>query len=289
MIGPAPYYNDGLDGVSCTSGRNCLAVGWTDLVLNLDCPAGYAHCLTIVAVVERWNGHVWQALSGMPMPAAPTTGGPVRSGRPGPIASDGPYTKFSAVSCATRDSCEAVGQWGSDRSHSTADSLFADRWNGSEWRLQSLPLPENASDAVVDAMSCRRASCLAVGSYTASGHSQPLVERWTPDHWTRLAFSARKQAAHAVLTGVACGTAWGCEVVGRTGGSGSTQNPLAVAWRNGRWTWQPVQTPPGSRARHGTGFVAVACGSARSCYAVGDYHKRNPLTGFDASWFTERL
>jgi hypothetical protein len=182
---PLPALTDGqLLGVSCSTARDCVAVGdsgggtsplaehwngsrWT--IQTMPRPAGdnitltgvsctwRARCTAVgytsngalqeTAVVERWDGTRWT----IQKDAAPA------------------QTMLSAVSCPSAQSCTAVG---GDRS----PTAVAEHWDGTGWTLQPTPQPRSTTTgAGFYGVSCLESSyCTAVGDYAPS--SRPLAE-----------------------------------------------------------------------------------------------------------------
>jgi hypothetical protein len=183
---PLPALTDGqLLGVSCSTARDCVAVGdsggatsplaehwngsrWT--IQTMPRPAGNnitlagvsctwrARCTAVgytsngalqeTAVVERWDGTRWA----IQKDAAPA------------------QTMLSAVSCPSVQSCTAVG---GDRS----PTAVAEHWDGTSWTLQPTPQPRGTTTgAGFYGVSCLASMyCTAVGDYVPS--SRPLAER----------------------------------------------------------------------------------------------------------------
>jgi hypothetical protein len=225
---PAGFGHSSLASVSCGSASSCMAVG-----------KGYnKHSGATLA--ESWNGTAWAIV---PTPAPPGTAG-----------------VLTGVSCASATACTAVG-WYRDSSNNALP--LAESWNGTAWTVQPVPSPANGFSIVLNSVSCTSSSaCTAVGSYTASGASVALAERWNGTAWTVQAMPTGDD----VLFGVSCGSATVCIAVGNSY-TFEHVGPLAEEWRHG--TWHVQKTPPIS------GFLSslngVACRSAAACAAVGAY------------------
>jgi hypothetical protein len=100
---PAGATGSELTGVSCTTARDCIAVG--------DYGNAGAASLTLA---ERWNGTAWHIQS-TPNPTGAT------------------ISLLNAVSCSAATACTAVG-W--DYTHGLT---LAERWNGNAWQIQTTP------------------------------------------------------------------------------------------------------------------------------------------------------
>jgi hypothetical protein len=218
-----------LDGVTCTSGSACVAVGYreadgTDLTL-----------------IERWNGAAWSI---QPSPNPP-----------------GPRGSFlSAVSCPTASFCTAVGF--------SADSLgagtLAEQWDGNVWTIESTPSPGELAE--LTGVSCLSATfCTAVGYHTTSDFGDvTLVEHWDGTSWRRQAVPNPGQGGR--LSGVACSSVWACVAVGEFTNRAGERTILIERWNGTSWTRDPVPIPSGAR---GGALAGVGCTFTSACTAVG--------------------
>ena len=245
-----------LNGVSCTSPRNCIAVGeyetkyaglavierwdgsrWsivpspsaTAILTGVSC-AGARFCMAVGTVVERWNGTRWSIIGGVPA------------------------SYLSAVSCTSATFCLGVG--------SNGHRGWVARWNGKRWRHVPIPQPDYPDIPNLLGVSCTSpASCVAVGVYlTGFGGAAPPVfggvaERWDGTRWSFV--DTRDQA----LSGVSCRSASDCIAVGTNGLVG----PLVEQWDGATWSAAPTETPGRVRL---PALAAVSCTSA-NCVAVG--------------------
>lgn len=176
-----------LDGVSCSSIRDCMAVGertdgkliaehWNGRRWSLQpipSPAGLnqisgvacrpAFCIAVAAsqlapqlLIERWDGTRW-SMHHAPSPAG---GG-----------------ALLAVSCPSSHACTAVGLKAGAKKHTV--TTLAERWNGTRWSIQSTFT--GATDPKLVAVSCSSTrACTAVGTeYRKHQGNTTLAERWT--------------------------------------------------------------------------------------------------------------
>lgn len=128
-----------LSSVSCIAADACTALGTYDATPQ-------SQVATDEPLVERWNGHSWRLQHA---PPAYTQDGRHRYAQ---------ETPMSAVSCATRSACLAVGII---EPQNGAASPFVDRWDGHRWRAATTGLPRFSS---LYGVSCTSAStCTAVG------------------------------------------------------------------------------------------------------------------------------
>jgi hypothetical protein len=98
---------DRLNGVTCSSIRDCIAVG----ARGKRTPPGSADGGATLA--ERWNGTAW-SITKTPSPSA--------------------NSDFTQIACLTRASCMAVGGSGNLSRRSSQRALI-EHWNGSTWSL----------------------------------------------------------------------------------------------------------------------------------------------------------
>ncbi len=137
--------------------------------------------------------------------------------------------------------------------------VFAERWNGTKWRIQPVPAPSSPG-GFLSGVACTSPSvCTAVGARTdASGNPiGTLAERWNGTRW-RIQRTPNP-AAGAGLSAVSCTSSSACTAVG-----GSEAGTLAERWDGTAWRIQP--TPKLSGAENF--FNGVAC-KAHACTAVG--------------------
>jgi hypothetical protein len=147
---PAGAENASFAGVSCPDGPVCVAVG-----------SSQAHFEFDSLLAERRIGLTWSI---QPLPDPPPDTFPPRD--------------FSAVSCAARRSCHAIGV----AAMQTDVGLIAGHFDGGSWRLESFapgrPLP---SALFLPGISCpSRLFCMAVGYWQYKFSGATLAAKWTP-------------------------------------------------------------------------------------------------------------
>ena len=104
-------------------------------------------------------------------------------------------SELRAVSCTGPSACLAIGDTGAGGAGS--GKLFAERWNGSTWRMVPIADPGRA---VIPAMSCTSAkSCFAAG-YRSS--DKAITERWNGQKWSLV--TPRRPRPDSQLLGVSC-------------------------------------------------------------------------------------
>lgn len=171
--------------------------------------------------------------------------------------------ELTGVSCSSMRSCIAVG---AQPSRFTQGGLpVAGRWNGSEWLVQSVPIPPGQSGQL-DAVSCpSRTHCMAVGSAgTSNGHEQALAEAWNDTSWSARPVPIPEGMTYgSELLGVSCPTSTTCEAVGYGQFSRYDRRPLAERWNGSRWSIQKLTASLRGQLR------GVTCSTRRNCFAVG--------------------
>jgi hypothetical protein len=132
--------------VSCTDASACTAAGhWSD-----------DHAV-LRALVERWDGAAWTMQT---------------AAEPAGSQNDQLY----GVSCAAPIACTAVGYW-SPSNQGSPQYAMAERWNGTDWAIQSTPNPAGATVASLNGVDCSAPGvCVAVGSAEINGVFVTLVE-----------------------------------------------------------------------------------------------------------------
>jgi hypothetical protein len=185
-----------LTGVSCTAATACTAVG------RYKNSAGAERTLS-----ESWNGTKW---------TLQTTLNPEESKR---------QSRLESVSCATASACTAVGFddiWHPKEGEGNESKTLAERWNGSEWAIQSMPNREGAYASGLMGVSCMSSTaCTAVGYSTVAYRHRfnTLAESWNGTEWK---VQTTPSGEGEFLRGVSCLAAT-CTAVG----SRELDTPLA--------------------------------------------------------------
>jgi hypothetical protein len=240
---PKGTLNGLLDGVSCTSATSCTAVGYYE-----------ASSGTTVTLAESWNGSAWSVQT-TPNPTGVTE------------------SLLEDISCSSSTACTAVG-WSTT---SEGDYLnLAERWNGTEWTLQTVPAPAGALDSLLARVSCPSATaCTVVGEYVNSeGDYLNLAEQWNGTEWkvqtvpNPVGVKEGKPYKFATLTGVSCTSSTACTAVGVYVNTAGTELPLAERWNGTEWLVQSISSPVEATR---TDPATVSCASATACTTVGAY------------------
>jgi hypothetical protein len=226
-----------LNGVSCTSATNCIAVG-----------DSYVAGQPSTTLAEQWNGSTW---------AIQTTANP--TGAKG--------ATLNAVSCSSATNCNAVGQDASD----TTDAIqtLAEHWDGSTWTVE--PTPTKSGQTELLGVSCPSAlSCVAVGSqYYGADPTEAVVERWNGSVWRMQDIPSPAGATRTGLNGVSCTSGTDCTVAGLyKPPAPAGERMLAEQWNGTDWTIQTTPSPTGSKSSI---LYGVSCHTATSCVATGGY------------------
>ena len=213
-----------LNDVSCPSVMFCMMVG----------AAGSASASH--ATAYSWNG---KQLTRLAVPAPAKTSIAILGG----------------LSCATRTSCVAVGGF----SKGSRLLAYAATWNGSAWKVRTLPNVRGKSETILQGVSCPRAGrCVAVGEGAEPG-ARTVADLLTGGSWRILPTPARTSSG---LIGVDCPGVGRCFAAGFAG-----RLSLAETW-NGR-TWTVQRTPRTPAPFNGNQLLHVSCVSASRCEAVG--------------------
>jgi hypothetical protein len=228
-----------LNGVSCVSSTDCVAVGWYDTGEHDG------------AFLEVWDGRVWS------LRQVPSV-----------------VRYLYDVSCASGRACVAVGVHGygeDDAGNDTSKAVVA-RWNGARWSVRVLRGLPGSSFVVLGGVSCWAArGCVAVGVSDSpktkdSGQLEPIATQWHGARWSIQPmpgneglnwFDLPPGGADDSPPSVACAAASACVVV---------SGWQAERWDGVRWIAQRVVRPAHAG---GAGLLAVSCASKRSCLADG--------------------
>lgn len=236
------------DAVSCIAVNSCTAVGsYTDTT--------GAGTLTLA---EHWDGSAWSIQETPNLSGARNVG-------------------FSGVSCTAENACTAVGTAEGPEGSTT----FVERWNGTEWAIQTSPNPAGSTNAQLYEVSCASSSsCTAVGYYFTSSFATnlPLVERWNGTTWSIQAVPLPTGGEDGALFGVSCSATSACTAVGEyspAGGVGT--GTLAERWNGSTWS---VQSSPNGGA-YNNNLASVSCRAANACSAVGTFSSSTLAEGWN--------
>ena len=168
-----------LNGVACTSGSSCTAVG--------DYVSGSTEMLA-----ERWDGTSW-AIQSTPNP------------------SGGSDSFLGGVSCTAATACTATG----DYFNGTGQVSLAERWNGTSWTAQATPNRVGATNTGLVGVSCPSASeCVAVGAATQGHLTKTDAEKWAGSAWKLQDPGIPAGSQESALVSVSCPATADCTAVG---------------------------------------------------------------------------
>ena len=227
-----------LDGVSCTSSKFCVAVGYSTDV------AGHAKTL-----IESWDGRRWSLMKS-------------------PNVSTSDYNQLYAVSCASSSSCAAVGR--AHNSRSGFQQTLTESWNGSSWTIVPSFDTSTGADNILDGVSCTLAgSCIAVGyaADTELGVWHTLIESWNGRAWEEVPSPNASATENNFLLAVSCPSASECTAAGYH--YRNLTLTLVESWNGHRWSI--VNSSNASTTGHNI-LYAVSCTSASDCTAVGTFY-----------------
>jgi hypothetical protein len=149
---PAGATASELEGVDCPSASYCTAGGtYTER-------SGRSWALAV-----RYSAPNW-ALQTVPNPSGATR------------------SIFIDASCTEASKCTAVGAYTESRG---VQVTLAERWNGTEWVIQTTPNPVGSENTVFQNVSCAGASsCVAVGDWLNSRRWSTLAQSWNGTEWS---------------------------------------------------------------------------------------------------------
>ena len=202
VMPPTQIADSYLQGVSCSSGRACMAVGYVSTGFTDNGTEG------ITPLAERWDGRSW-ALS-MSQQTSP----------------GGTGAGLNGVSCSAASACSAVGFTQVSGYEGPEDYELVERWNGSEWTVGRFSGAGNLS-----AVSCASArACIAVGTRNDSYGSPPAAVSARSDgkRWLAEQIALQRGWYETSLNGVSCSSATSCLAVGYSrSGSGCSGGQAA--------------------------------------------------------------
>jgi hypothetical protein len=224
-----------LYGVACSSATSCIAVGFNESSSG-----------TYFSLSESWNGTEWKVKT------TPEPTGTLNS-------------LLDGISCSSASACTAVGYY---ETSSGVELPFAERWNGTEWTVQSMPAPSGATATNPSGVSCPTATaCTAGGEYTnSSGVRVPFAEVWNGTSWAVQSVPNPSGSKKTEIRGVSCSSSTACTMVGSYETLAVYRVPFAARWNGTEWTEQSVPSPSGTKYSLLDG---VSCASSTACTAVG--------------------
>jgi len=198
---PGNRKNGKLRSVACTAVSECRAVGNWGIEVGgegLGTPGE-----------ETWNGSTWKATET-------------------PVPSSAHFGELFGISCATANSCLAVGSW--EQVITKAYNGLANYWNGTSWSLLEPPAPTGATREELAGVSCTAVEeCMVVGTYTSStGTKMTLAELWKSKVWKIQPTPNPAGAKASGFESVSCTEAEVCNAVGFSVNSSNVELPIAA-------------------------------------------------------------
>jgi hypothetical protein len=180
------------------------------------------------------------------------------------------------VACPS-STCAAVGSYADSAGNS---HIVVDWGSGSSWTPVDAPLPGDAiigasDDPGITSEACAAgSSCVLAGSYANSAGAQGLLIAGSGTSWTATKAPVPGNAATSPgvsINSVACPSAAFCVAVGTYTDSSGQQQGLLLTGSGSSWEATQAPLPSNAAATPGPGVWSVACESAASCVAVGNY------------------
>jgi hypothetical protein len=251
-----------LDGVFCTSGSNCWAVGQRQ--------SGPA----VLNQVLHWNGKSWRNTT-VPNPAGKSANS---------------LNELFAVRCLSARNCWAVGEDTKNGGLTTLNQAL--HWNGRKWALVHTPDPAgtkaNDNNELFDVTCTSSASCWSVGDFgtpfSSTGHQKLLnqVLHWNGNRWSRVRTTNPGGTSMNHLNSlfsVRCGSATNCNAAGDEGTTRASTFKVyneIFHWNGKRWSQVRTPQPGPSGSGRYSQIDALACGSATYCWGAGSYGSNSP-------------
>ena len=219
-----------LQGVTCTSPSDCIAVGYTT-----DINGGNLNDL-----IEQWKGSSWTIVPG---------------GDTGQT-----YDELMRVDCLSADNCWAVGNAGPAQQDpnflpiypgAVGDQGLIEHWDGSSWTVVPSTTEPSPGGGFLYGIECLSASdCWASGAVTddTGQGSGLLMEQWNGSVWTDISNTVpvpSGTSGGAILSSISCVGPSACWAVGSYGsfggGGGSGFRPQAFIeyWNGSSWSIEP--------------------------------------------------
>lgn len=248
-----PEYFAQLNGVSCTSVGNCVAVG------SYENAEGEPQAMTATETTGKWAKQ-----SKVSSPAGAGTSGNT-------------YATLAGVSCKSAGNCSAVGYY---ENASGGDDLLALSEKARVWgKAVEVGSPTGAASAWFQGVSCTSAgNCTAVGYFRATSGGYDLMV--APDKAGKWGEATEVGSPAGTggwiwqrLLAVSCTSVGNCAAVGYYENDDDTHQAITAIESAGTWTPAELGSPSGAGtgARAGSSLSGVSCTSAGSCSAVGTY------------------
>jgi hypothetical protein len=184
-------------------------------------------------------------------------------------ATSASVVQLQSVSCSSSRACTAVGTVTLETDQvATSRSVFAERWNGSAWSVEQIPVPPSLGAPVLSGVSCPSSrACFAVGARRSpiGFPSGALVARWDGQTWS---IQPAPAPSKSELKAISCTSPVACTAVGD-----DRSGPLAERWNGKRWSIQRLAKT--RRTDRISGLTSVSCTSNKNCTAVGSVDSKS--------------
>ncbi len=298
-IEPTARAHVSLEAISCPSATRCWAVGGTRF---------HRFDTRQRPVMELWNGHRWTVVT---VPSPPGL----------------PFVSFTDVSCPSARFCMAVGAAGRERyAHYSpfADSwdgrtwtnepmvsrgkqdvggatsvsctsraacvavgVFAQRWNGHDWRTIRSPIVGAQGLWCMSAATC-------MAGFDGSG---PGAQLWNGRRWIPQVIPIPRgfvayQRAVPVLAALSCPAARRCVGFASVRSGYFSEAELTATWNGHKWTSALISGASTSfyEAVGTFALSGISCPSTRACVAVGSKYP-DPIAAYwnGQTWAVETI
>ena len=217
-----------LYSVACDSDTHCAAVGRQ----NSKNP-----------IALEWDGGSWASQT-VPVPESTS------------------WSELYDVDCTSSDSCVAAGVY----NLSGTNRPLVERWDGSSWSREPLPLPESAKHTSLRGVSCTSSDeCTTTGHYTTeSDAGYTYVVRGIDGEWE----IESSPSTGAKYNGAGSAD---CYATDRCVATGFASNPpphgFAMSWSGAAWSLEGTPSP--EAAIWNDGLSAISCTEEGWCLAAG--------------------
>jgi hypothetical protein len=218
------------------------------LALGGSASAG-SRTLTMVPLVEHWNGSSWTQVKVAP-----------------------PGAQLDELTAVVAPSATDVWAFGYTR--------YAQHWNGTVWTRVALPVPKGSQSPEFNGAGAVSPNNIwAVGDAELAGSTyaaHAIVDHWNGHSWRMV--PSPPSGGYSRLLGVAALSStnvWAVGFVGIDTGRTLTLRTLTVHWNGRAWKRLPSPSPATSHTPAGLiqdSLAAVAGTSVRNVWAVGRYY-----------------
>ncbi|HEV2375578.1 MAG TPA: hypothetical protein VGS19_25875 [Streptosporangiaceae bacterium] len=185
---------DQLEGVSCVSGTDCVAVGFSRAT-----PLASSQTL-----IESWDGTAWSVV---------------------PSPSLGTDDTLNSVSCLSASDCTAVGFYDAAND---LDIALIESWDGSTWSV--VPSPSTGISDDLNSVDCVTATdCVATGQAFPNGVGATLIESWDGTAWSVVPGPSIRGTFDS-LDGVSCVSATDCTAAGSANKNSLIESWDGTSW-----------------------------------------------------------